>query len=131
MWPDIEGTRNTRPALDRGEAPRMSSRLCPTLLPQDRRTTDSLVDDRTTAPIRVGLAAIRASANSALFTRHFGPRTKSRTRTPRPGNRALVQFGKIVSGTVCAIEQKMSIVVSDQIGRDLTRGFFDKSQSFF
>lgn len=94
MWPDIEGTRNTRPALDRGEAPRMSSRLCPTLLPQDRRTTDSLVDDRTTAPIRVGLAAIRASANSALFTRHFGPPTKSRTRTPRPGNRALVQFGK-------------------------------------
>lgn len=64
MWPDIEGTRNTRPALDRGEARRMSSRLCPTLLlPQDRRTTDSLVDDRTTARIRVGLAATRASAN--------------------------------------------------------------------
>lgn len=64
MWPDIEGTRNTRPALDRGEARRMSSRLCPTLLlPQDRRTTDSLVGDRTTARIRVGLAATRASAN--------------------------------------------------------------------
>lgn len=59
--PGIEGTRNTRPALDRGEAPRTwsSSRLCPTL-PQDRPTPDNPVDERTTAPIRVGLA-IRAS----------------------------------------------------------------------
>lgn len=50
------------------------------------------------------------------------------TATREPRTRTIWQ---IVSGTVCAIEQKMSIVVSDQIGRDLTRGFFDKSQSFF
>lgn len=49
-WPDIAGTRNTRP-LDRDEAPRTSSRLCRKVPPD--RLTDELVDDRTTVLIRV------------------------------------------------------------------------------
>lgn len=62
MWPDIAGTRNTRLALDRDEARRMSSRLC-RRVPQDRRTVE-LVDDRTTVPIRVGLVTRLWACNS-------------------------------------------------------------------
>lgn len=63
---------------------------------------------------------------SALWSSNEIAHAHTATREPR--TRTIWQ---IVSGTVCAIEQKMSIVVSDQIERDLTRGFFDKSQSFF
>lgn len=72
MWPDIAGTRNTRLALDRDEARRMSSRLC-RRVPQDRRMVE-LVDDRTTVPIRVGLVTRpeRVTRDEiSRFTRHL------------------------------------------------------------